>query len=197
MKFTILACLLAVLALGSAHAQTPAEPALGKVRYMAGLGVTAGGDPLASATYANGGGSVDIKAGGGVVFVAGVDYRVTPQFSFQGTLGFHVDDTTASNGSIKFQRFPIELLGYYHPAQNFRVGGGLRYVASPRLNSSGVASFPNVEFDNTISPIVEVEYFFNPAMAVKLRYVKEEYKLTNSNFKVDGSHFGIFGSFYF
>ena len=194
MKKIIIALGLA-LATVSAHAQT-AKPVGGDMRYIVGIGLTAGGDDLATAYYQKGG-SVDIEAGGGVVFTTGIDYRVNSTFSFQGTVNFHVDDTNAKNGSIKFQRFPIEVAAYVHPAQWLRIGGGVRYVSSPKLSSSGVASGIDARFDNTVSPMVEAEYLWGDSGGIKLRYVSEKYKLKNSNIEIDGNHVGIFANYYF
>ncbi|NHZ94029.1 hypothetical protein F2P45_34360, partial [Massilia sp. CCM 8733] len=110
----------AIASLGSAQAQTQA-PAANPLRFVVGAGLTAGGDKLATAEYANGG-SIDVRAGGMIAFLAGVDYRVNQQFSFQGTVGFHVDQASAKNGDVTFKRFPIEVLGYFHPSDKMRIG---------------------------------------------------------------------------
>jgi hypothetical protein len=106
-----------------------------------------------------------------------------------------VDDASAWNGDLKFERYPIELIGYYQPNPVFRVGGGLRYVVSPKLSSSGKAPEANASFDNTKSAVVEAEYFVDPTLGIKLRYVNEIY--TARNRRVDGSHVGISANFYF
>jgi hypothetical protein len=165
------------------------------MRVLAALGATFGGDNLATASYTNGS-HQDIKAGSGFAFTTGLDYRLSPEFSVQGTVNFHVDDTNANNGSIKFQRFPVEFLGYFHPNSQWRVGGGVRYVNSPKLSSSGAAAGPNLKFDNTTSGVVEAEYFFNQAMSVKMRYVNEAFKAKGYR-EVKANHFGVSGNVYF
>ncbi|NHZ37364.1 outer membrane beta-barrel protein [Massilia sp. CCM 8692] len=191
----------AIASLSSAQAQTQA-PAANPLRFVVGAGLTAGGDKLATAEYANGG-SIDVRAGGMIAFLAGVDYRVNQQFSFQGTVGFHVDQASAKNGDVTFKRFPIEVLGYFHPSDKMRIGGGVRYVSSPKLNGDGFGAGVYQEFDNTVGAVLEGEYFFSPNVGLKLRYVKEEYE---SNYairgrtyteKTKGDHVGIFGNFYF
>jgi hypothetical protein len=197
MKKTVFAIAAAIATLGGAQAQTTGtEKVQAPMHYLVGLGVTAGGDKLANARYTNGS-NVDIKAGGGVVFTAGIDYRVSPAFSLQGTLNFHVDDTNATNGSIKFQRFPVELLGYFHPAAQWRVGGGVRYVSSPKLSSSGVAGGINVAFKDTVSGLVEVEYMWTPKASVKVRYVNEKFEAKGYAGEIKGNHIGISGNYYF
>ncbi len=191
----------AIASLGSAQAQTQASAA-NPLRFVVGAGLTAGGDKLATAEYSNGG-SIDVRAGGMIAFLAGVDYRVNQQFSFQGTVGFHVDQASAKNGDVTFKRFPIEVLAYFHPSDKMRIGGGVRYVSSPKLNGDGFGAGVYQEFDNTVGAVIEGEYFFSPNVGLKLRYVKEEYESSyvyrRQTFteKTKGDHVGIFGNFYF
>jgi hypothetical protein len=194
MKKIIFAALLATI--GCAHAQTYAPaPAQSPTRFLLGVGISGGGDKLASAQYTNGD-TYDIHAGSVLYFTAGVDYHFTPQFSLQGTINYHVDTTSARNGDVKFERFPVELIGYYQPAPAWRVGGGVRYTSSPKLSSSGVASGLDVSFDNTTSAVVEAEYFTSPRLGIKLRYVNETFKARGYG-DVDGSHVGLSANFYF
>jgi opacity protein-like surface antigen len=192
MKKTVFAVTALLATMGAAQAQTPAAS---PVRFLAGLGYSVGGDDLATAEYTNGH-SQDIKAGGGFYFTGGADYRLSEQFSVQGTLNFHVDDTTARNGSIRFQRFPIEVLGYYHVNNAWRIGGGVRYVTGAKLSSSGVAAGINAKFDDTVSGVLEAEYFWTPRVGMKMRYVKETFKAPGKR-DVDANHFGMSGNFYF
>jgi opacity protein-like surface antigen len=196
MKKTVIAIAAMLASLGAAQAQTATpQAANAPVRFLVGLGATFGGDNLAEAVYTNGS-HQQIKAGSGVVFTTGIDYRLSPEFSVQGTLNFHVDDTSASNGSIKFQRFPVELLAYFHPNAQWRVGGGVRYVNSPKLSSSGAAAGINLTFDNTTSAVVEAEYFWTERASIKMRFVKEAFKAPHYT-EVKADHFGISANFYF
>ncbi|MDQ1814375.1 hypothetical protein RBA41_13760 [Massilia sp. CCM 9210] len=203
MKKIALVIALAIASLSSAQAENAPESGQ-QLRFVVGTGLTFGGDKLATAKYTNGG-SIDVRAGGMVAFVGGVDYRINQQFSFQGTVGFHFDQADAKNGNVNFRRYPIEVLGYFHPTEKFRVGGGVRYVAGPKLSGSGYGSGIDTDFDNAVGAVVEGEYFFSQNVGVKLRFVKEEYKDRMSymyrgviyNDKVKGDHVGIFGNFYF
>jgi hypothetical protein len=180
-------------AFSNAQAQTPAPQTLSR---FVGIGVTGGGDKLVTVSYTNGD-DFDIKAGGGVVFTAGLDYQVNPQFSVQGSLNFHVDDQTAKNGSTKFQRFPVEGVVFYHPGNQWKVGAGLRYVAAPRLNGHGAGNVGTYKFKSTVSALLEAEYMFDQRMSVKVRYVNEKFELKNGFGEVDANHVGVSGNFYF
>lgn len=185
---------LAVASLGSAQAQQAAPEQLS---YVVGAGLTFGGDKLVTAKFSDGS-SVNIRAGKFLQLLGGIDYRVNEQFSFQGTVGFHVDDTPqASNGSVKFQRFPMEVLAYFHPNAQWRIGGGARYAASPKLSGSGFGAGANYSFKSTAGGIVEAEYFYGDRAGLKLRYVSEKYTVDQSGEKVSGNHFGILANYYF
>jgi opacity protein-like surface antigen len=194
MKKTVFAIALAMASLTSAHAQTATQNPL---RFVAGLGVTGGGDKLVTAHFDDGS-AINIKAGNGVVFHGGVDYQINPQFSFQGTFGYHVDDTPAArNGSVKFQRFPMEVLGYFHPAPQWRVGGGVRYASSPKLKGGGFGSGVEFKFDNSISGLVEAEYLYGDNLGFKLRYVSEKFEVKGIPGSVSGNHVGLLANYYF
>lgn len=170
-------------------------PALGPARFVFGMGVSGGGDRLASARYSNGE-TANIHAGGLVYLSAGVDYHLTPAFSLQGTINYHVDSASADNGEIRFERYPIELIAYYQPNPQFRVGGGARYTTGAKLSGSGIAAGNDISFDNTTSAVVEAEYFVDSELGIKMRYVHETFKAQGVH-DVDGSHVGLSVNFYF
>jgi hypothetical protein len=193
MKKRILALVVPFLAQAHAQAQTiepPSQPA----RFLFGIGLSGGGDKLVDAQYKDGT-TVDIRAGGLVYLTAGIDYHFIPEFSLQGTINYHVDDASAWNGDLRFERFPIELIGYYQPNPVFRVGGGVRYTVSPKLSSNGNAPEANASYANTTSAVAEAEYFVDPNTGIKLRYVHETFKARGR--EIDGSHVGISANFYF
>jgi hypothetical protein len=196
MKRIIFTLATLVATLGAAHAQymaPAANPA--PARFLLGMGLSGGGDELASARYTNGD-TANIHAGGLVYFTAGVDYHFAPAFALQATVNYHVDRANAKNGDIKFERFPVELIGYYQPNPAWRVGGGVRYTSSPKLSGSGFGSGLEVSFDNTTSAVVEAEYFTSPKLGIKLRYVNETFKSRGYQ-DIDGSHVGLSANFYF
>jgi hypothetical protein len=166
MKNPILACM-ALFTMHCAQAQS-IEPPFKPVRFLLGVGVSGGGDKLASGQYEDGS-TADIRAGGLLYLTAGIDYHIVPELSLQGTINYHVDDASAWNGDFRFERFPIELIGYYQPNPVFRVGGGVRYTVSPKLSSNGNAPEANASYANTTSAVVEAEYFLEPDCGIKLQ----------------------------
>jgi len=199
MKKIALAFALAMASMGAAQAQTwvPVQDIATKpLRFVVGAGVTYGGEKLITAQYTDGD-TVDIDGGGTVTLLAGLDYRVNPQFSVQATVGYHVDNAAGSNGDIRFERVPVELLGYYHVNDKVRVGGGLRYVTATALRTSGVADIGDYEFKDTTSPVAEIEYLYSPRLGFKLRYVNDKFKDKTFNATVKGDHVGALVNFYF
>ena len=212
MKIISIAIALAFASMGVAQAQDMSNTQYGtpavapapvaqvaqtkQAHFLLGTGVTFGGDKLATAEYQNGG-SIDIRAGSMIAVVAGVDYRVTPEFSLQATFAYHFDNASASNGDIRFERFPIEVIAYYQTAPKWRVGAGARYISSPKLKSSGAADIGDYSFNNTVGAVIEAEYMISPKVGIKMRYVNEKYEIDGRADKFDGSHAGLFGIYYF
>jgi opacity protein-like surface antigen len=194
MKKIVLAIALAIASLNAAQAQN--APVDKQLRFLVGGGLTFGGDKLITVKYEN---DVDmsVRAGGMIALTGGVEYRVSNAFSLQATLGYHVDNTSASNADARFDRFPMELLAYYHLSPQWRVGGGARYVSNPKFKTSGVADIGDYTFDNTIGGLVEVEYLMNEHVGFKLRYVQEKYESKQIRGKIDGNHVGMLANFYF
>ncbi len=192
MKRIICAALLLIGA--SAFAQD--APALVTWRPFVGAGLTYGGDRLARVEYTNDT-SETLHAGGIVHLVAGVDARFTPLVSAQLNIGYHVDSTSGSDASLRFQRFPVELLAYLSVNEKFRIGGGARFVSGAKVTGSGVFDSAHAEFESTTGAVIEGEYFITPKVGVKLRAVSEKYKLKYDSDKIDGSHGGVYLNYYF
>jgi hypothetical protein len=166
------------------------------LHFLLGAGVTGGGDKVATAIYTDGS-TKSVNGGGLFLMYAGVEYRVNDVFSAQGSLGYHVDQVTGTNGDITFGRFPLEFMGYYHINDQLRLGGGARFVNGAKVKGSGVVSNINASFDNAVGMVIEGEYMTSPKIGVKVRYVKEEYQLSGTSVKYDGSHFGLLANVYF
>jgi hypothetical protein len=185
---------LAALAIAASAAQAAQET--NSVHFLVGMGLTGGGDKWATLHYQDGS-SANITFGGLLDVHAGVEYRFANRFSLDTTIGYHFDNQSASNGSMRFERYPLEILGHYAVTDQVRLGGGMRYVMSPKVVSSGVVGGNNHDFDNTTGVVLEGEYLFSPQMGLKLRGVSESYKLTGSSTSYSGNHVGLMFNYYF
>lgn len=190
-----LALTLLIAAAAPAHAEY--ETFADQVHPMVGLGLFGGGGTLATVTFTNGstkklgaGGLVDLRVGG--------DWRpLGKPYSAQLSIGYFVDRVFASNGSVTFQRIPIELLGYYNVVYPVRVGGGLRLTSGAKLSGSGVAAtLGSTSFKTSPGLVLEAEYLFQKRFSLAGRFVAESYKAPNGA-TFSGNHAGLRVNAYF
>jgi hypothetical protein len=164
-------------------------------RVYGAVGTTVGGDDLTSNSTST------ITAGGLVQLSVGGDYRWSQTFSTQASIGYHISADPGPYDNSSFQRFPIELLGYYHINDKWRVGGGMRYVTNAKLKVENDYSYysydPNGTYraKNTVGLVVEGEWLFARHVGLKVRGVSEKYEFANRP-AANGSHLGVFVSFY-
>ncbi|CAN5904912.1 hypothetical protein BH11PSE12_BH11PSE12_34430 [soil metagenome] len=147
------------------------------LHFVLNAGITGGGDTLATVNYV-GGSSQNIKAGNLFQLGGGVLWHAsTMPLETQITLNYHIDDTSATNGSVKFERVPLEVAAFYTGVQKWRFGGGVRYVTAPKYTSqiNGGAN-ETVDFKNSIGALVEAGYGFTPHAWLNVRYVAEKYQ---------------------
>lgn len=195
MKKFVLASVTCFVVAASASAQTSVESK--PFRFVASIGLAGGGDKVATAHYTDGT-SVNVPAGTGVIFAGGLEFAVNDTLSIQSTLGYHGRFTPAvSNGSVSFSRFPIELLGHYKSSEQWRFGGGIRFINNPKVEASGVASNLSKDFENSVAAVIEAEYLFNANSGVKMRVANDSYKLKNAKTTYSGTHFAVAYNHYF
>jgi hypothetical protein len=168
--------------------------ALEGFKPLLGAAVTGGGETLVTVPFTDGT-SQDIRSGGLLQLFGGFEYQAPESpFAIQVNLGYHVDDTTATNGSVKFARFPFEVLGFYQFNETYRLGLGLRKANDVKLTSSGATSVGNYKFTGETGLILQGEYLMGAA-SVYLRYVSEDYKIGRAS--VSGKHVGLGVSYRF
>jgi hypothetical protein len=165
-------------------------------RFMIATGANFGGDTITSVTYTNNT-SANIKAGQGVQFSIGFDDRISEQFAFQTSVGYEVDMAVANNGNVRFNRYPIEFLGFYYLTDSWRLGLGPRFVASPTLVATGAASGMGVNFKDTTGAVFEIEHLFGRNLGVHFRVVNESYSADGYTGKLSGNSAGVFVTGYF
>jgi hypothetical protein len=169
-------------------ALTPAFAADG-LKPVVGATFTAGGEKLAQVDYTDGS-TQNIKSGGLIHLWGGAEYQ-SGAFALQANAGYHVDDTHAKNASVKFARYPVELLSSWQVADNVRLGGGLRKTSGAKLTSSGAASnLGSLKLEGQAGAVLQGEYFFaGNRFSLLGRYVSEDYKVGGAS--VSGNHVGV------
>lgn len=184
-------------ALAAAGAGAWAQGADRAVRGQVGLGITGGGDKLATVQWSNGD-ATNINAGSQIDLRGGVDVRLgdTP-FTVQASVAWFVQRANGTNGSVTFERFPLELMGTWRVADAFRLGAGVRRAGNGKLEGRGAASnIGSATFKSKLGAVVEGEWLFGGLYGLALRAVSEEYEAPNGE-KADGSHVGLRFSVYF
>ena len=165
-------------------------------RFFVGGGLTAGGDRLVTAHYIRGG-DESLHGGGTIQLHGGLEFRVAPSLTMALSVGYHVDAIDTFWGSTWFARVPVEALAHFQVDRNWRIGGGIRYAIDPTLSSDGDAPDVHEHFRSSVSPVIELEYLFNPHLGLKFRAVNERYKSKAGLPTVDGDHVGLMLNYYF
>jgi len=196
--FALAALAASALAPTLAHAGLDSD---NPVHPLVGIALTGGGDKLASVDFVNGG-SRDITAGGLVQIYGGAEFHEKGSpFAVQATFGYHFDNTSAENGSQRFDRFPFEVIGLFNATPQFRFGAGARYAAGAKLHTDGAGQIDNgngggdFDFKSQLGGILMAEWLITPSMGLQLRYVHETYKYNGVS--IDGSHGGLGFNYYF
>jgi hypothetical protein len=188
MKYVLRTLVLATLA------ATAVQTAQAEVRPVLGALLTGGGETLASGSYYNDfgdtTGSWKIRSGSLIHLFAGAEYREADSpIAVQLTLGYHIDDTTATDGSVSFSRYPAEALILWQPQDLFRAGVGFRKALGAKLSSSGTASdIGNFNFKSQLGMVVQGEYLVSQNFSLILRWVGERYEV--NGVEIDGNHVG-------
>lgn len=171
-------------------------------------GVTHGGKNMANLISANGG-LAQVQAGDFWQIGGGMHWHLDDK-PIEVTLAgyYHFDSVDADTSTGGFDRYPIELLGYYRVNPEWRVGGGLRYVLWPTMETIKSGSETNIDYKNAPGLVFEGGYGFSDRFWVNARYVIEQYQArkartgavtinTSALPKTNGSHFGVNFSFIF
>ena len=212
-----LATLLIVATPNIALADLPIEvPASQEFDFLVGTGITFGGDELADVIVEDYDGdysSQEVTAGGLIHIYTGINaYIPDSDFSIQTTIGYHVDGIFASNCSVAFTRYPLEIIPYYNFSR-IRIGLGLSYHINPEFSGDSDVGLGDREYDNALGLVASVEVKLGSHFALGLHYTDIEYDLSkvepvyygygysysgdDIDKKVDGSNVGIYGTFLF
>ena len=145
-----------------------------EIRPLLKAGFDLGGDTLVTAVFTNGD-SETVKANEGFYIGGGaaiIDAARNMEYHF--SLAYKVAFVDASNGDIEWTRFPLEALAFYR-FPRVRVGGGLVYHISPRLEGSGVVGGLDVKFKNALGAVLQADWRITEKIAAGLRYTILEY----------------------
>jgi hypothetical protein len=179
--------------------QKPSTPSNPDFNFLFSGGYNVGGELLADsgASYAD---TKSIKTGQGFEFRLGFENRFRNQTAVQMTVGYHVDSSSGSNGTVSFSRVPVELLGFIGGInQQWRFGLGLRKATNANFSSTDNLSLigGSGQAESSLGWIISAEYRFNPNFGLGLRHVRESYLFDGMTERLDGSYTGFIISGYF
>jgi hypothetical protein len=158
-----------------------------------------GGDVLLNGTYTSGS-TWEVRANQGLVLNGGI-VMITGAFETQATVGYKFGGPQAQNGSITWSTVPIELMEFYRTS-NIRLGLGLVYQNSPKLDVSisGSASNGTYDYDNALGMIAQIGWAPEKApFSIDLRYTAAKYKRSNvtNATEINGNVAGLYMSYFF
>lgn len=185
--------LLIALAAAASSSAFAAESAY-KLEGLIGFGYTRGGAKLFTLNYTDGT-TQDLKAGGGHYFSLGAQARLTQYpVDLVFTVGQHVDKDHAYNAEFRFTRSPIEFVPFLRLNQDWRIGAGLRHLATPKFKANFEGyDYGTLKFKTNNGLVLETEYAFTKSVGATLRYVRERLKSKDDGFPLDAnaSHWGL------
>lgn len=165
------------------------------------IGITSGGDRIATYDVSGGFGGFDRRSirGGGIVDLrVGADWALGGPWGLLTSIGWHSDSVDASNGDAEFRRFPLEVLGTYRlPATNARVLAGLRFPLSSKFTESGAAGNTRLNLDSSAGLVMGAEWLWNQVGLRVSASVGERYRPSGGGSSVSGDHVGVWGTYYF
>jgi hypothetical protein len=183
-----------------ALAQSRAAGAVTATPFLS-IGITAGGDRIATYDVSGGFGGFDRRSirGGGIVDLrAGADWVLGGPWGLQTSIGWHGDSVDASNGDAEFRRFPLEVLGTYRlAATSARVMAGLRFPLSPKFSESGAAGNTRLNLDSSAGLVVGAEWLWSQVGLRVSASLGERYRPSGGGASVSGDHVGVWGTYYF
>lgn len=164
----------------------------GTTRMVVDAGLTGGGDKLATVVYTNGDTNT-IYAGNGLIADFGVQHNFAySNWSLKATVGFDYTAATASNATISFTRYPVDVLLLYNMGRQ-HVGFGLTEHFSPELDMDGFG--PNVNFNSATGVILQYQYSVFTVRATGIHYTVQGN--CPGNCSVNGGNLGVFFTFAF
>ncbi len=156
--------------------------------FVLEAGLHDGGDDLLTATFTNGD-SETLEAGGLYSFSLGGAFDISTNVESRITIGIKEDSITASNGDVKFTRYPIDAL-FLYKLDNWRLGGGITYHLSPEVSGSGVVTVLDGDFDDALGFLLEADYMFD-SFYTGMRFTFIDYELSSTGAEADGNSVGI------
>jgi hypothetical protein len=173
--------------------RAPSQP----VDLYLSVGYDFGFTNLVKVTYSDGT-SGSIRANGGPVWAVGATFLkfLDGRLSTRATVGFKYDSLKASNGSVTYTAFPVEVVEQLNEGP-VRLGAGLSLSLAPRLGGSGVAASLDTRFDPSVGVLLEARYVFGfggapgQGLGIGPRFLWQRLRSTSTGAAVDANALGL------
>ena len=153
----------------------PTVAAAADVQGIFKAGFDFGGDDIVTVPFTDGSTS-KIKANEGLYLGGGIAViNNARDWEFDLTLAYKFKMIDATNGDVTFSRWPLEALAFYR-FQRVRIGGGLTYHFSPKLDGSGVASNLDLTLKDALGGVLQADWRITENVAAGVRYTFLEYE---------------------
>ena len=133
-----------------------------------------------------------VDAGGYTQLAAGIQMPAGPDTDLEFSYGWKSVSLKAQNGKVRFDRFPLEVIGFYN-FNRMRAGAGVSYHQRPVLEENlGIPR--KIAFDNSTGLVLQLDYFAYRHLTIGARLLFLEYQEKNGGEAINGASIGLFMS---
>jgi hypothetical protein len=168
------------------------------VHFVGTFGADFGSTKLISVIMSDGS-ERSLKANQGVNGSLGIAFLKLGggKFVTQATLGLEYSAVTASNGSIRWLAFPLEVMefAYLDPV---RLGAGISYLLAPSVKGEDFLDAYDVDFKSSPGLVLQADWVWrlkNNARGARMtfgaRYVVQQVESKETGASIDANAFGL------
>lgn len=130
-----------------------------------------------------------VDAGGYTLLAAGIQVPTSAGTDVEFSYGWKSVSLKAFNGKVRFDRYPLEVIGFYY-FNGLRLGAGVSYHQRPILEEN--LSFPRkIVFDNSTGLVLQMDYFAYRHLTIGARLLLIEYREKNGGETSNGASIGL------
>ena len=154
-------------------------------------GVHYGGDAIATVNGTDGSPET-LRAGEGMSIAGGFGFPLENNKQFIITFGMKQEVVYFSTGSIRFVRYPLDIL-MIKQRDKWAYGGGLTAHMNPQVKVETETVNQSTDFDNALGAVFDLRYFIFPEVFISGRITWIKYKVSDDpdNASYNGSSIGV------
>lgn len=137
--------------------------------------------------------------GNAMVAQLGGEWRFDSPWSIQAAAGVYSESLIHFGGPLSqgaFMRNHVESLAHYRLTSWLRIGGGLRFNYNVRFRPEGASSASSysdhrVRYRNSVTPVLEAEFWANRRVSMKVRLGFERFRSRDHGPDLGADHLGL------